>query len=179
MKKILAFALAIVMVLALGACSFGGTQTEEKKVKEITNAVSTPDEAIDTKKYADNLDGLCAYMADKNCVYDFEKSTADEVIDPIVMDADLIGADAGYKFIYKYEGSEVVLELYSYSKFDTKWYKQVKEDGKITVSEDVENGTFDAILSKNGKYLMVYTDAANRTERRDAVIKIFNSFDVK
>ena len=179
MKKILAFALAIVLVLSMGACSFGGNTTEEKKVKEITADVATPDEAINTKKYVDSLDGLCSYMADKNCVYKFEKSTNDEIVDPIVMDATLIGADAGYKFIYDYQGAEVVLELYSYSKFDSQWYKQAKEEGKITISKDVDNSTFDVILSKNGKYLMVYTDASNRTERRDAVIAIFNSFDVK
>ena len=180
MKKILAFAIAVLLVLSLGACTFGGTNTtEQKEVKEITKAVSTPDEAIDAKKYADDLDGLCKYMTDKNCVYKFEKSTDDEIIDPIVMDADLIGAEQGYKFVYNYEGSEVVLELYSYKNFDNQWYKQAKSEGKITISEDVENGTFDVIVSKNGKYLMIYTDAANRKDRRDAVIDIFNSFDFK
>lgn len=179
MKKILAFAMVVLMVLTLGACA-SSSSSSQTKVESITDAISTPDETAGTKEYSDDLRGLCDYMADANCVYALPESTEDEkMTDPVAMEANLIGADEGYKFTYTYEGGTVVVELYSYSDFDSEWYKQAKNEGKITISTEIDNGTFDAVLSDSGKYLMIYSDSKDRTDREAEIIKVFKSFDIK
>ena len=194
MKKILAFMLLVVLALSLCACSSSSTATQPK-LAEVKGEVGTPDEfvldatadQVEVNKYADDIVGLCEYLADKNCIsevnYDSKakKLTVDEDVKDslIVAKAELIGAEAGYKFTYTYDGGSVVVEVYKYKDTNNKWYKQAKAEGKITLSDEIENGTFDAILSDNGKYVMIYNDSVEgeaRTERREAVIKVFNSF---
>ncbi len=175
MKKILAFMLVVVLSLSLCGCmgskpkstvdykSFEGGAVSSPDEFPATTDESTADEAA-KPKYENNLEGMCKYLEDKNCVYALK--------DAIKTTASMIGADKGYKFMYTYDGGQVVLEVYSYSDTDNEWYQQAKNDGKITLL-DV---TFDAIISENGKYLMTYSDSANRTERKDAVVAVFNSF---
>lgn len=189
MKKILAVLLSLVFVFSLCACvpknkgetreyktieGAVGTPDEFKFVTEDLSAVSTSDEssvdeaANPVNKYDDNLKGLCKYLKDKNCVFD--------LADAITSSASLIGADEGYKFVYNFEDGLVDVEVYSYSDRDNQWYKQAQAEGKITISEKVDNTTFEAILSENGKYMMVYHDSKNREDRKEAVVDVFNSF---
>ena len=187
MKKILAFMLVIVMAFSLAAC--GGSGSSEKTVKTLEGTVGTPDEfglvevastsdeatndeaTTPEKKYNNNIKGLCAYLKDKNCVFD--------IADAIVATASLIGADEGYKFVYEFEGGSIDLEVYSYSDKENQWYKQAVAEGKVTLSDEVENSTFEATVSENGKYLLVYNDSKNREDREEAVLAVFNSFHAK
>ncbi|MBE6737302.1 MAG: hypothetical protein E7566_01420 [Ruminococcaceae bacterium] len=172
MKKILAFMLVVILCFSLCGCMGAQPQpTVEYKDFE-GGAVGTPDEFTASAatsdeakpKYENNLKGLCTYLKDKNCVYAYK--------DAIVPTASMIGADEGYKFMYKYDGGDVVLEVYSYSDTDNKWYQQAKADGEITLLDE----TFEAILSENGKYLMIYSDSKERAERKDAIVEVFKSF---
>ena len=177
MKKILAFTLVIILALSLCACA-RRTETETVEYKKLSGAVGTPDEVINSKTYEDTLEGLCKYMEDKNCIYHLPVSSADEKFsDPVVMSASVIGADKGYKFSFEYDGELIVTELYSYSDTSNKWYQQAVKDGKITISEDIDNGTFDVIV--NGKYLMIYNDSDNRSARESQVVEIFKSFKIQ
>lgn len=177
MKKIFAFTLVIVMALSLCACG-RRTTTTTPEYKTLSGDVVTPDEVVSSQDYADTLEGLCKYLEDKNCIYELPQASGDEKItDPVVMSAGTIGADKGYKFTYKYEGKEIVTELYSYTDTDNKWYQQAVAEGKITLSDEIENGTFEVVV--NGKYVMVYNDSADRAERKTQVIDAFKSFDVK
>lgn len=177
MKKILAFTLVVLMALSLGACSRKAT-TSTPEYKIVSGEVASPDEVVSSQDYADTLEGLCEYLEDKNCIYELPQASGDEKItDPVVMIASEIGADKGYKFTYKYDGKEIVTEVYSYTDTDNKWYQQAVTDGEITLSEEIENGTFDAVV--NGKYVMIYKDSADRAERKAQVIEVFKSFDVK
>ncbi len=172
MKKILCFALVIVMALSLGACMpQSGSVT---KVQKVTDPATTDEVAA--VNYSDSLRGVCEYMADLGYVYDLPESTGDEMKDPLAMNAGLIGADEGYKFTCDYEGSTINVEIYSFSNTDGEHYKQGKEEGKITISKDIENGTFEVAFSGNGKYMMVYDDSADRAERKDAAVKAFEAF---
>lgn len=177
MKKILCFTLVVLMALSLCAC---GRRTTDNtpEYKTVSGEVASPDEVVSSQDYADTLEGLCEYLEDKNCIYELPQASGDEKItDPVVMKASEIGADKGYKFTYKYDGKEIVTEVYSYTDTDNKWYQQAVNEGKITLSEEIENGTFDVIV--NGKYVMVYEDSADRAERKAQVIDVFNSFVVK
>jgi len=208
MKRILAFMFVVILALSLCACGgtavnapklaevkdkvgspdkFVSESAEGTEDVASSDEAATADEAKAKNKYPNTLVGMCEYLADKNCIcevsYDKKekKLTVDESVKDslIVPEAELIGAEDGYKFTYIYDGGTVVVEVYSYKNTDNQWYKQAREEGKITLSDKVENGTFDAIISENGKYLMVYNDSAKgekRDERRDDVIAVFNSF---
>ena len=172
MKKIIALVLAMMLVLSLCACMPTSNTTKVQEVTDPTNA-----EAVKYTDYADTLEGLCGYLADKGYVYALPKdATGDEIKDPVVMKADIIGADKGYKFTYTYGSSSIVLELYSYTDTNNKFYEQAKSEGKITVAEDLDGGTVDVVLSDNGKYLMIYNDAEENAEREALVTEAFKGF---
>ena len=105
-----------------------------------------------------------------------------------VMDASLIGAKEGKKFVTAYGGKAITIELYEYD------LKNLNDTAK-TVIESVKNsGEFTildlpsvkAYLSNNGRYIMVYTDASiddatpdkesDNYKHREEVIKNFKSF---
>ena len=160
------------MALSLGACMpQSGNVTKTQKVTD----PATTDE-IAAVNYSDSIRGVCEYMADLGYVYALPESTGDEMKDPHIMDAELIGADEGYKFTCDYEGSNINVEIYSFSNTDGAYYKQGREEGKVTISKDIENGTFEVTFSGNGKYMMVYDDSADRAERKAAAVKAFEAF---
>ncbi|MBQ8001736.1 MAG: hypothetical protein IJ298_11195 [Ruminococcus sp.] len=171
MKKIFAMLLVVVLVLSLTACM---NTSNTPKIQKVTDPTSV--EGIEYKDYEDSLEGLCAYFADMGYAYDMPEATGDEMTDPVVMRADMIGADKGYKFTYTYAGETVVLELYSYTDTDSDFYKQAKSEGKITVTEELDEGTVDVVLSDNGKYLMIYNDPAEDAEREAAITEAFKGF---
>lgn len=172
MKKIFALLLVAVMMLSFTACMSPASRAP--KIQEVTDPATTDE--IKVADYEDSLEGLCEYFADMGYVYDLPEATDDEMTDPVVMKADMIGATKGYKFTYNYDGETVVLELYSYTDTNNEYYKQAKSEGKITVTEALEEGTVDVVLSDNGKYLMIYNDAAENAEREAAIVKAFKDF---
>lgn len=172
MKKIIALVLAAMLVLSLCACM---PTAKGPKIQEVTDP--TDPQAVKYTDYADSLEGLCDYFADMGYVYAMpDDATGDEIKDPVVMMADIIGADKGYKFTYSYGSSTIVLELYSYTDTDSEFYKQAKSEGKITVAENLEDGTVDVVLSDNGKYLMIYNDSEENAEREALVTEAFKGF---
>lgn len=180
MKKIIAFTLVVILALSMSACARRTNTAEPVKYQTLYGMVGTPDEVVSSDKYEDTLEGLCAYMKDKNCLYALPATSGDEYFyDPVTMFGSAIGADKGYKFTYEYDGKNIVTEVYSYSDTENKWYQQAKNEGKITLSEEIENGTFYVTLSDNGKYLMIYNDSANRVDREALVTEVFKSFNVR
>ncbi|MBQ9742534.1 MAG: hypothetical protein IJV88_02520 [Ruminococcus sp.] len=167
MKKIFAFTLAVLLAFSLCGCM---RNPNTAKIPQVTDPAE--DTKIEAKDYEDTLDGLCAYFADLGYAF----PTSGDEIEAVVMDADIIGADAGYKFTYTYGGDQVTLELYSYSDTDNQFYKQAKSEGKITVAEDLEQGTVDVTLSDNGKYLMIYNAEEENEERENAIKEAFVGF---
>ncbi len=171
MKKITLVLLSVVLMISLCACKSNANTT---KIQEVTAPTDTSD--IIYSDYDNTLEGLCQYFADLGYAYDFPEATGDEMTDPVVMRADMIGADKGYKFTYTFEGNNVVLELYSYSDKESDFYKQIESEGKLTVTESIDEGTVDAVLSNNGRYVMMYTPAKENEERDAAILEAFKSF---
>lgn len=173
MKKILAMLLVVIAVFSLTGCM----ASNAPKVQKVTEPTSP--EKISYKSYDDSLEGLCEYMAALGYAYEIPTATGDEkVTDPVKMNADIIGADAGYKFNYKSGGNTVTVEYYSYSDFTGDDYKQAKEDGKITIELDdsMENVVVDATLSTNGKYLMITHFGKDNEEYEKAMVEAFKGF---
>lgn len=174
MKKILAFMLTMVLVVSLCGCMPASNNVP--KVVTLEGVSSDDEAAVVYTSYKDSLRGVCEYMADKGYIYDLPEATGDELTDPVKMDAAFIGADEGYKFTYVFEEKSVTVEIYSFSKTDGAHYQQAKSEGKVTIAQDVQNGTVNAVLSGNGKYMMMYTDTANRTEREASATEAFKAF---
>ena len=172
MKKILSFALIAVLALSLCGCMPQTSNTQ--KVQTVTDP-ATADEVVYTD-YEDSLRGVCEYMADLGYVYALPDSTGDEMKDPKAMDASLIGADEGYKFTCNYNGESINVEIYSFSNTQGKHYQQGLAEGKMTISKEIENGTFDVTFSGNGKYVLIYEDAADRADRETAAKQAFEAF---
>ncbi len=171
MKKIFAVILAVVLVLSMCACM---NQNAAPKLQSVTEPTDVS--GISYNDYEDSLEGLCAYFADMGYAYDFPEATGDEMTDPVVMNAKMIGADKGYKFTYTFDGNTIVLELYSYSDRESDFYKQIESEGKVTVTDKIDEGTVDAVLSDNGKYVMIYTPAEENEERDTAILEAFKGF---
>lgn len=171
MKKILAVLLALITVFSLTGCM----ATNVAKPQKVTEPASP--EKISYKNYEDTLEGLCQYMADLGYAYALPSSN-DESAAAIKMDAGVIGADAGYKFNYKSGSNTVTVEYYSYTDFDCDDYKQAKKEGKITIEIDdtMEDVVVDAVLSKNGKYMMILNLAKENEEYGKAITEAFQGF---
>ena len=158
MKKLCAAILAAVMFAAVASGCFGAGQKA---------AVATGDEAAsqNASDYENNFEGLCNYLASFGYINPVDEN-ADVTF--TVMDASLIGAAKGRRFTEQ-TMKKANIEIYEYS--DTK---------NATADEVLKN----ALLSDNGKYLMVYKDQtidesktdADNYKLREEIIEKFKEF---
>ncbi len=188
MKRIIATILCAGL-LALSAVGCNYTDALDKNSTTTTQATQSDNQEAEDKvsdeDYKDNLDGLCNYFAAKEYI-----ATKDNKIDEskmTKMDASLIGAKEGRKFVTPY-GANVTLELYEYDTENpndkaNEIISSVKETGKFVILDLPE---VEAYMSDNGKYLMIYTDSSIKKEnpdkeadnylRREEIIEAFKSF---
>lgn len=162
MKKILLIVLAFIMILNLASCNSINTM----KYAEAPSTV----EDVSQDAYEDNLEGIMGYFKDKGYIAG----------DPTTMSAELIGAKEGYRYQFTYAKAKISVELYEYdldnlSDVANEVLNGVKENGKVTVQDT----SVDAVVSDNGKYLMIYTkdkDDDESIKREEEVINEFKSF---
>lgn len=148
-KKLLAVALAAVLCLSFTACAANTTSISTLE----TSSTASEGETVTDKDpagYDSDLQGLCKYFED-NGLTSGEK---------VQMSYDVIGALNGYKYTYRYNESNVQLELYEYPT------EALSETAQSVVDSVRENGTFTILdstvpaqLSADGHFLMIYTDA--------------------
>ena len=170
MKKIILSVLAIAMALSITACGAGNIGADGKPI-ESSQASSEESKAPAPEKTKD-LTGMQEYMKWAEYLSG----------DPKEMQGGFIGAkDGGVKYQFKYENSDVTVELYEFDKNalnDTakEVIESVKSTGKFTMlGQDVE-----AVLSDNEKYLMIYRDGSTdekNVARKDEVLKFFKSYE--
>ncbi len=153
MKKIILAVMAAAMIFSCTACMGSTTQLETVYTSEAPDAKN-----VKTDDYENNLDGLTKYLMALG--YAPKNTTATKML------AETIGAENGVRYVFIVNSTSVDLELYEY---DTKNLNdkakevldEVKKSGKFTLFTDSETGetqTFEATLSDNGKYLMIYMD---------------------
>lgn len=168
MKKILAFALAIVAVLSLAGC-MGASAPKLASATEPANP-----EKIKYENYDYSISGLCDYLDDLGyMVFDYDASKDEAGTSTIKMQADLIGAKEGYKSTYKYNKGEWTVEAYYYEDTKSDFYNQAKE-GKVTITEEIENGSFE--ITVNGNFGLVVHAPKDGDERKAQMIEDFNNF---
>ncbi len=156
MKKLWIISVAAVLAVSLTGCGVDLSQpvaSSGTSSQAASSAAQTSDTSV-----PDSLAGLQKYL----------EANASVTGTPETMRSDLIGAKSGVRYQYGHGGNNnVTLELYE---FDTgslnetaqKVIADVKATGKFTVIGQQVEG----VLSRNGKYLMVYknsaTDDANK-----------------
>ncbi len=167
MKKILAFAFAVIAVLSLGGCMGTGA-------KIITATDPAEADKIVYTDYNDSLEGLCNYLDDLGyMVFDYDASKDEAGAATIKMQADIIGAEKGYKSNYHYSGDAWSVEVYYYKDTNSDMYKEA-QSGTIVLSEELKDGSFE--ITVNGKYALVVNEPKDGVERKEAIIKAFSEF---
>ena len=167
-KICLALALAALLCLSFAGCAARGTTSVSTLPIDGSDGSTAAD--VDPAGYSRDIMGLVAYLEDSGLV------TGDRV----QMSYDVIGAKNGYKYNYRYNDSNVQLEVYE---FDT---ENLPEAGKTVQASLKASGEFDVLgnavkgtLSANGQFLLVYTDTKTdevSTAHRDRVTERFTAF---
>lgn len=182
MKRVLIAALAVfVIALSFASCYDPDAGIKDKsKIASTTSAENATTKATEAKakkvsdsKYSDTYEGLRDYMK----AWGYIKT--DDQNNILKMQADKIGAEKGYK----YTDGDTRVELYSFNftkdnSTRDKVIESVKNNGTFVLYGE----TIPAYLSDNGKYLMVYSNAAANDKNSDAyktkqnAVKAFKSF---
>jgi len=171
MKKIIILALAIVMAGTMAACGMGdvGGATSSAPAQSVASVPTVS--KVDAQGMDDTLAGLEKYLAANSAISG----------DATEMDATFIGAKSGAKYQGDFNGKNTVtVELYEY---DT---KSLNEKAQTVLNDVKSKGTFTimsqtvpAVISDNGKYLMIYKDTSsadqNKAHQAD-VTKMFKEF---
>ena len=169
MKKILILALAVAMAGSLAACGMGDVGGAQPAASSVSSqAVSS---AVGSDNMEDSLAGLEKYLAANSAI----SGT------PTEMKADFIGAKRGAKYLFSYNGkNNVTVELYEFdtgslSSQATAVLDEVKAKSQFTIM----NQKVPAVISDNGKYIMIYKDTSGSDQNKkhqEDVAKLFKEF---
>lgn len=180
-KKGLLLLLSILMAVSFAGC-FGQQQVANESLK-LPGAITGESEASAESGAApeevkltqqsecdDDLAGLCKYLEGNYAVAGAKSEMAYE----------FIGAIAGYKYIFDYEGKSIQTEVYEFDldnldETAKEVIQNVENDGKFTVLEN----EVPAVMSDNGKYLMIYIDNATDEKvvaQKERVLELFKGF---
>lgn len=155
MKKLVLLTIACMLTVLFTAC---GSSTGSKP--ELSSTASMAADGL-----PDTFDGLCDYLKGNGIISG----------DPIGMNAEIIGANAGRRYSATYDGGDIIVELYEFdmeklaaiakeknydlaklTELATRNLESIRNDGSLQILSDREN--IPAILSNNGKYVMIYSD---------------------
>lgn len=174
MKKLWLLTAAAVLAVSLTACGTGnlsadGTSSQAASSQASSQASSAA--SVGEGSVSDDLAGLQKYLVSNASV----SGTAE------TMRADIIGAKAGVRYKYGYNGRDnVTLELYEYDAANRNaTAKKVLESVKSTGSFTLLGSKVNATLSQNGRYLLILNDTASDSENlayADRVKKLVTSF---
>lgn len=185
MKKVWILAAAAALAVACAGCGAGDIQTDS--TGGVVSAASSTASGVQSEApkqaektpadYDNNLDGMAAYLKDQGYIEkDYQAAAVmgmQAQADSNIMQAQIIGAKAGKRYVGSYDGKQnVTIELYEYdpANLDSKGQEviaQVKQEGTFTVfGKDVE-----AHLSSNSKYLMVYQDTELAADKKGSKVE--------
>lgn len=168
MKKILISVLSVLTALTVSGCAPSpGSNLEQVKIDEAADKSK-----INVKDFENNLDGLEKYLVNLNYI--------PENAEPTEMMYSVIGAIDGDRYNFKVDSGIVYVEIYEYDP------ENLNQDAKRVISEVKDNGSFyvfdtnnvdsaayEAELSYNKKYLLIYTDnseaEANIQRKKDFI----------
>ena len=152
MKKIILTVISFALVLAAAGCSAGGNSLEN-----VDTAATVDPSTINQTDYKNDLEGLEQYLTALN--YIPQNAAATEMM------YNVIGAKDGDRYNFTVDKNAVYVELYEYdpdhlNEEAERVLSEVQKDGKFYVFDDKnlnDNAAYEAELSYNGKYLLIYT----------------------
>lgn len=165
MKKIAFMLVCFSLMASLVACTTTTTTT--------TPSLTIDSEAaeVSADDYEKTLEGLVSYLKDNQTL------SGDE---PTIMSYDFIGAIAGEKYTYTYEGATVTCELYEFD------LENLDDAANEVIDSTVENGYFicigdevEAVISNNHQFLMVFTISTSDdvyVEFEESIVDYFTNF---
>lgn len=170
MKKIWIIAAAAVFFMTATACGAGDVGGVSSKESSSQAPVSS-EPTVSQSSVEDNLKGLEKYLTGNGVLSG----------DPAETRADIIGAKSGVRYQFPYNGKDnVTAEFYE---FDA---ANLNDKAKEVLDSVRSNGSFtlmdqqiSAVLSDNGKYLMIYKDTVKEDENKayeEKVTKLFKEF---
>jgi hypothetical protein len=175
LKRLFLAGFSVMLAIVLSACGAAGGAKLPELMPEGESGTVSGEEAqapatMSQEDCEDNLDGLSEYLLGNAAV------TGDKV----VMSFDVIGAVNGYKYNYAYNGGRIQCEIYEFdleslNEAGAKALEEVKSKGKIEVLDK----EIDAMLSDNGKYLMIYADSSKDDKNaglRSKIEELFKGF---
>ena len=155
-KKLLAVLLAALLCVSVTACANNSSSSTAVATLETSSTASEGETAESTDKdpagYDDDIQGLCKYLED--C-----KAAAGEKVQ---MSYDVIGAENGYKYVYRYADSAVQLEVYEFP-------AELSETAKALLDAVRADGTFKVLDNTVPGYLS--NDGRFRSRKRKTRIK--------
>ncbi len=170
MKKIVILALALVMAGTMAACGVGDVGSASSSASQVVSS-QAPVSKPSADSYDNNLDGLQKYLI------------ANSVLSgsPVGMEAAFIGAQKGVKYQFEYNGkNNVTVELYEFNPDSlSDLAKTVQNDVKSSGNFTIMGKQVAAVLSDNGKYLMIYKDTVTADQnkaRSEEVTNLFKEF---
>lgn len=151
MKKIIALILCLFCICAsFAGCAENNVVSKENATADETKAQESKEVNVD--KYDKNYDGFCKYLVDAKIATG----------DPTEMEAKLIGAEKGKRYVASINKKAIIIELYSYPKdksndISKNVISQVEEKGEFLL-EDLYTVPIKAVLSGNKDILLIYSD---------------------
>ena len=121
-------------------------------------------------------DGLC-----KQQLFKYLEDCKVAAGEKVQMSYDVIGAENGYKYVYRYADSAVQLEVYEFPAELSETAKALQDAVRADGTFKVLDNTVPGYLSNDGRFLLIYTDAksekedANKTHK-EHVLECFNTF---
>lgn len=165
MKKLSVIAVAAALMFSLTACGEGdiAASSQTASTEAVSSAVVST-ASVDAGKYENTLSGLCNYMIDSGTVIQEEGQ-------PEEMQASFIGAKSGLRYVFSKNPAKdeknLSVEFYEYD------LDNLSDEAKTCLKSARENGTVPvfndnvkAVLSKNGKYLMIYHDSVSNDDHQ-------------
>lgn len=153
MKKIILTVILLTLVIVAAGCSAGGNSLEN-----VDTAATVDSSKINQSDYKNDLEGLEQYLTALN--YIPENAAATQMM------YNVIGAKGGDRYNFTVDKNAVYVELYEYdpdhlNEEAERVLNEVQKDGKFYVFDDKnlnDNVAYEAELSYNGKYLLIYID---------------------
>ena len=170
MKRIFAALIcAGVITVSLAGCSYQdalfNANSSSQSAQSQGNTQETTEPEAKASDFEKNLSGLSKYFEKLGYISKAEKADGDNADPYISMDASLVGAEQGRKYV----AGSVTIELYEY---DT---SKQNDTAKEIIGEIENNGKFSilelpevkAYLSNSKKFMMIYTDKSINDEKPD------------
>lgn len=151
MKKIKLLTLILTIPLIFTGCGEGdvGSPKEDSAKLQVNS---------DQSKYEDNLEGLQNYLQDMDLISGQSTDMLSEIIN----------AKKGVKYTFKYNNSNVTVELYEFESPNEDAANQINSKGTLSIFDK----EVPAVISNNKRFLIIYSDKSTNHQNVEKAEKI-------